>query len=408
MNFIELLQYILATIVGILLSYQMLLSLLALKAEKISNFKASRNRKFAIVIPANNEKVISRSLYSLSGLVYPKNMYDLVVIADNRTDSSALIAYKLGATVLERSEEEKQDKEDTLRWAFKQISEWDEQYDAIVVFDSDGLVSGNYLEVMNYYLEQGSKVVQGSDLVLPQPDSWSIETTRIGYLLYNFVKPLGRKVLGFGTKICGNGMCISTDVLREVPWQSWSLTQDLEYGFMLQLNGITIDFAPEANVWTEFPESVSNTKLKGQQKKVGQYQVIKKYAPKFLSAIFKQKSLNHFDTLVELTTPPLVNVLFFTLLMCVANLGFWMAGLGSLLFFWMWMIITGLGVMHLFVGLMAAGADRQLLKSVGYIPMYAFWKIKTDVKWLFSKNNNGEKERTHSKKENSDVISEKD
>lgn len=404
MNLIEILQYISATIVGILLSYQMLLSLLALKAKKVHNFEASRNRKFAIVIPAyNDDKVISRSLYSLSGLVYPKNMYDLFVITENRTDSSAMIAYKLGAAVLEQPDAESQSKGVILRWAFNHILKGDEQYDAIVVFDSDGLVSGNYLEVMNYYLDQGSKVVQGSDLILPQPRSWSVETTRIGYVLYNFVKPLGRKVLGFGTKLCGNGMCFSTNVLREVPWQSWILTEDIEYGLMLQLNGIPIDFAPEANVWSEFPASVPKVKSKHQQKKMSRYQIIKKYAPGFLKAVVKQRSLNHFDSLVDLVTPPLVNVLFFTLLMSIVNLGFWIFASGSLLFFWMWMIITGLGITHLFIGLMAAGADRQLLKSVGYIPLYAFWKIKRDVTWFFSNGNDKDKEWAP-KKENSDVI----
>lgn len=404
MIIIESLQYIIASAIGILLGYQMVLSFLALRGKKIQNFEAARNRKFAIVLPAHNEeKVIAKSLYSMSGLVYPKNMYDLIVIADNCTDSSAKIARNLGAIVLERSNDIDCGKGYALRWAFDQILKWKTNYDAIIVFDSDSLVSGNYLEVMNYYMEHGSKVIQSSDLVLPQPGAWSSEATRIGFLLYNYVKPMGRKVLGLNMGLRGNGMCFATDVLRKIPWQAWSLTEDVEYGLILQLEGVTIDFAPEAQVCAQMPTKAENAESQRRRWEIGRYPVIKKYAPKLLAAAFKKRSIKYLDSFLDLVTPPLVNTLLFVLLLCGLNVVLWLLGWMSANFIWLWATIAVFGLLHLFVGLAAAGADRQLLRSLFYIPVYVFWKIKVYVTALFNRNKKHRWIRTT--RESSDIVS---
>src|SRR5690554_4293994 len=154
-------QYTLAAVAGLLLGYQMLLSFIALRGKSIKNFKTLKSRKFTIVIPAHNEeKVISKTIYSLCSLIYPKTLFDVIVVADNCTDNTAKIARKLGATVLERTDAEKQGKGYALRWAFDKILASDQPPDSIIVVDADSLISGNYLKVMNYYLEKGNKVIQ--------------------------------------------------------------------------------------------------------------------------------------------------------------------------------------------------------------------------------------------------------
>lgn len=229
-----------------LLGYQFFLSLVSLFANKKTEFTSEQSRNFAFIVPAHNEeKIISKTIYSLSGLIYPKKNYDVFVIADNCTDQTAQIARSLGTTVLERTNPNKRGKGYALRWAFDKVLGHEKTYDAIIVVDADSLVSGNFLEVMNDYLNEGSRVIQCSDLVLPEPGNWSVEATRIGFLLYNYVKPLGRKVLGLNMGLRGNGMCFSADVLKEIPWQAWSLTEDVEYGLVLLLKGLILILLPK-------------------------------------------------------------------------------------------------------------------------------------------------------------------
>lgn len=385
MLFIDIIQYSLVSIFGLLLGYQLLLSLLALKTNKISNYKTEKNRKFAIVLPAHDEaKILSKTLYSLFGLVYHKNLYDVIVVADNCNDKTAQIARDMGAIVLERDEPEKRGKGYALRWGFEKILKGDEEYDAVIVFDSDSLVSGNYLDVMNYYLDNGSKVIQSSDLVLPQPGVWSSETTRIGFLLYNLVKPLGRKTLGFSMGLRGNGMCFKTEVLRDIPWQALSLTEDVEYGLLLQLEGLKIDFTPEAVVWAQMPNNPENAESQRKRWEIGRYPIIKKYAPQLLKAAFKKRSLSYIDSFINLITPPLVNTLLIVTLISTLNFLAWAIGWLPIMYFWLWVSVAVMGAMHLFIGLYAANADREVYKSLIYIPVYVFWKIKVYLKAIVS------------------------
>src|SRR5690554_3316666 len=134
MIFYETLQYILITAGGSLITYQFILSVFAFRSKETEDFETDRKRKFVIVIPAHNEEaVIAKTLYSLFGLIYPVNLYDIVVVADNCTDKTAKIAANIGATVLERSHDTKLGKGFALRWAFDQILEWDQQYESVVI-----------------------------------------------------------------------------------------------------------------------------------------------------------------------------------------------------------------------------------------------------------------------------------
>jgi cellulose synthase/poly-beta-1,6-N-acetylglucosamine synthase-like glycosyltransferase len=373
---IDIIQLIVAALLAVILGYQVLLSLLALRWKPIDTFESPRRRKFAIVIPAHNEeKVIPKTLYSLFGLIYPKKLYDLIVVADNCTDQTAKVARRMGAIVLERVNPFEKGKGYALRWAFDQILSWDNGYEGIVVFDSDSLVSGNYLDVMNYYMDRGSQVIQSSDLVIPQPGAWSSEATRIGFLLYNYVKPLGRKVLGTNIGLRGNGMCFKPEILQRYPWEAWSITEDVEYGLNLTLKGMRIDFAPEAYVWAQMPLQAENAESQRARWEMGRYPIIKNYVPKLFAAFIKRGALRYMDTLVDLVTPPLVNTLVIVLALAALNMGGWWLGVISIYCVWMWLGVAILGVLHLLIGLYVAGADENLLRSLIYIPRYALWKV---------------------------------
>ncbi len=380
-----------------LLGYQFFLGLIALKAKKIESFETSSNRKFAIVVPAHNEeKIIAKTIYSLSGLIYPKRNYDVFVIADNCNDSTANLARSLGANVLERHNKEKTGKGYALRWAFDILLE-ENEYDAIVVVDADSLISGNYLEVMNYYLENNSRVIQSSDLVLPEPGNWSIESTRIGFMLYNYVKPLGRKVLNFNMGLRGNGMCFKSEVLKDVPWQAWSLTEDVEYGLVLLLNGIKIDFAPEATVFAQMPTEAKNAESQRSRWEMGRYQIVQRYTLKFLYQSIKKRSASFFDVFVDLITPPFVNMMLIIVALFLAVTILWYLEVVALIHFLMWGFLLLLGFAYLFIGLHVGGADKDLYKSLLHLPYYIYWKMRVygrafkkgkESKWIRTERDN--------------------
>ncbi len=385
MILVDIIQILLIAIIGPILLYQTFLGLIAFRAKLIKEFDQKNDTRFAIIIPAHNEeKMIAKTIYSINGVIYPQTKYDVFVIADNCDDNTAQISRNLGVNVLERSDTTKRGKGYALRWAFdKLITEYDE-YDAFVVIDSDSLISGNYLNVMSHYIKNGSRVIQSSDLVLPQKNNWSSEATRIGFILFNYVRPLGRKFLGFDMGLRGNGMCFTKEVLTKIPWQSYALTEDLEYGLILLLKGERIHFAPEATVWAHMPLKSENARSQRERWEEGRKDITRSYSSIFLKESFKKRSLAFFDVFIDLITPPFVNTMLIisTLFMITIVLSL-IVPLNNIYMF-IWGTLLLIGFIHLLLGLKLVHADRDLYKSVLYIPIYVVWKVKVIIKALFS------------------------
>ena len=92
-------------IFGLPLLYLAFLSLAALFVRLRTSFNAATQRRFAIVVPAHNEEIaIAKTVGSLVSIEYPRALFDVLVVADNCTDTTAALARAGGAEVLERTD----------------------------------------------------------------------------------------------------------------------------------------------------------------------------------------------------------------------------------------------------------------------------------------------------------------
>jgi cellulose synthase/poly-beta-1,6-N-acetylglucosamine synthase-like glycosyltransferase len=234
--------------------YYLFISLFGIfkREEEKGNFEPEKS--FALVVAAHNEEmVVSHVVESLKALDYPKELYDIFVIADNCTDKTAEIARQHGAMVYERFEKEKRGKGYALEWMFKNIFESEKKYDAVVVFDADNLASKNFLKEMNKKLKQGFKVVQGYLDSKNPHDSWISESYSISFWTSNRLFQLSRSYLGLSNQIGGTGFCVDIQVLKELGWGATCLTEDLEFTCKLVLNGHKVGWAHEAIIYDEKP-----------------------------------------------------------------------------------------------------------------------------------------------------------
>jgi cellulose synthase/poly-beta-1,6-N-acetylglucosamine synthase-like glycosyltransferase len=208
------------------------------------------------------------------------------------------------------------------------------------------------------------------------PGSWNSEIIRFGFALYNFARPLARKVLHCSAGIRGNGMCFSSDLLRRIPWNTYSLNEDLEYGLILLLGGTIVEFAPEAKVLATMPASASNARSQRSRWERGRFPVIRRYAPRLLTSGLSSFSPPLIDALIDLVIPPFVNLFGGVLILSVIHLALWAAGfLASPALAVLWGFFVLCGFVHVFAGLYAARADAMLYKAFFHIPRYAIWKL---------------------------------
>lgn len=391
-------QILLLGTIGFFMAYLAFLSLLAYIERNGKSLETDSKRRFAIVVPAyNEESSLPRTLKNLFEVDYPDDKFDIIVIADNCTDNTAEVAREKGAEVMVRTNPEKRGKGYALRWCFDQLIEKNttNRYDSAIVVDADSIVSNNLLRVMNKYRENGAEVIQGYLTVDSNPGVWTSEIIRIGFTLYNFVRPLARRAMSCPAGLRGNGMCFSMDVLKQVPWDAYSLTEDLEYGIKLLLNDVNIVFAPEAIGFNVVPENPENAESQRERWEIGRLPILKNYFGKLFKEVFKRRSFKVLDTLIDLVTPPLVNMMIVAFAMTLVSLVLWFLGLQStLLWVWLWVGIVGLGFFHALLGLYTAGVGWSTYRSLLYVPRYAVWKLYVYFKVLFFEGRTTEWVRT--------------
>ena len=262
---------------------------------KNKNLSSNENKKIAVIIPARNEeKVIDNLLDSLKKQDYPKNQYDIYVIPNNCTDNTEKIASKK-AKILKYKCKFKS-KGEVLNKVFIDLQD---KYDAFAIFDSDNVVDPNFLKEMNKYLCNGSKVIQGYRDTKNFNKNWLTYSYSIFYWLQNtFFSKVAKPFLN------GTGFVVSNDVLKL--FNATTLTEDVEYATICELNNIKIDFAKKAITYDEQPSKFKTSWIQRKRWTVGVVQVIKKY----LLKVIKKFKFNSFFVICN----PIWNLIVFLLM----------------------------------------------------------------------------------------------
>lgn len=231
---------------------------MALALVRLVGGRADRRRgvdathTFAIVIPAHDEEdTISHTLASCAGLDYPKDKYEVFVVADNCSDRTAQVAAERGATCLVRTDPGRRGKGYALEWAFGRILP--AGHDVLVVIDADCRLDGHALRVFDGCLEEGDQVLQANDIA-SNPDDGAISyAAAVANTIENelFYEPKSR--LGLAVFLRGTGMVLRREILERFPWQARSIAEDAEYTLSLLRGGIRVRFIGNVRVVSDFP-----------------------------------------------------------------------------------------------------------------------------------------------------------
>ncbi len=214
--------------------------------------------KFAVVIPAHNEaETLPCLLKSLHAQKYPKELFSVFVIADRCTDGTIEAAMKYHAIPLLRSTRDFTGKGAALSDAFCQIMNQTEEFDAFVVLDADNQADTYFLEELNQVMQQGTPVVQGYIDSKNPNESWLSHAYSLWYWISNRTIQMGYDRLGLGCKLGGTGFALSRDILKEVPWETFTMAEDAEYTLLLAQKGIKVTYTPTAIVYDEKPTLLS-------------------------------------------------------------------------------------------------------------------------------------------------------
>lgn len=271
---------------------------------KQQSYDLPLSSRFAVVVAAHNEeRVIGELVRNLHSLNYPRELYDVYVIADNCADSTAEIAKEKGAIVMERFNKVDIGKGYALEFAFDIILNNGIPYDAVVVFDADNLVDVDFLKVMNAHLLKGEKIIQGYLDTKNAGDTWITKSIYVSYILTNRFLQLSKYNLGLTCALGGTGMCLQVDMLRKYGWGMTSLTEDLEFQTKALLNNIKVSWAHDAKVYDEKPLSLMQSLRQRKRWMQGHTNVAGRYAGRLLAEGIRTRNIAMIDGVTYLIWP---------------------------------------------------------------------------------------------------------
>lgn len=281
-------------------------------------------KTFALIVAAHNERaVIAQLIDNLRELKYPRELYDIFVIADNCSDDTAEIARNHGAIVHERFSEEGRGKGFAMEWMFDRLFKMERQYDAVAVFDADNLVHPDFLLEMNNRLLKGDKVIQGYLDAKNPYDTWVSGTFAIAFWVIDHVWHLAKTNIGLSSVLGGTGMVITTGVLKKNGWGATCLTEDMEFTMKSLCDGIKTTWAHDAIVWDEKPLTFKASWNQRKRWAQGQFDVAHRYIPRMLKEGFRRRDIRILDGCLHLIQPHfmIISTLFIVLSYIQMGLG---------------------------------------------------------------------------------------
>ena len=349
-------------------------------------------KRFVILIPAHNEEaVIGDLVANLNQMVYPKELYDVCVIADNSNDRTAEISRELGAIVLEHTSlpGEAKGKPYAIKYALEQLDM--NQYDAVCVFDADNLVTLNYLQLMNDHLCAGEKLIQCYlDSKNPNDNAISLGYAT-SYYFMNRSWQLAKYRLGLGNAVGGTGFCVERGLLERVGWTARSLTEDLEFTMQCLLIGERATWCHFARVFDEKPTNFKASCIQRLRWARGHWDVFFKYSGALLKRSVLKRDIRSFDGFLYLLNPGKI------VIGSVASITFYAAYftkaefIHPILPLWVWLIFIVFNLVYIAKTLKDSAKEINAVDAIisvflvnySYVPLF-IWSLFTSGKrvWI--------------------------
>lgn len=273
--------------------------------------RARRERRFLVLVAAHNEEsVIGDLLDSLNEQDYPRESFDVYVVADNCNDRTAEIAEGKGAVVFRRFNTSQRGK----TWAIKDLLEWIKNergvhwatsHYAVSIIDADNVVHPAYLRELNNHFDAhpDAEAVQGYVDTKNPNDNALTSVYALAYWSANPFWQWARYRLGLSAGLAGTGFAIRADTLDRIGWRPRSLTEDLEFTTQLVLEGKRIHWCEWAVIYDEKPLRTSVSFRQRTRWMQGHLWCLKTYGLTMLKAFLKTRKLIYFDMFLYLISP---------------------------------------------------------------------------------------------------------
>ncbi len=359
--------------------------------------------------------MLPRLLETLRNQTVSGSVRRVLVVADHCSDSTAEVARRGGAEVLERSSGPR-GKPAALRDGLAWLKEMDmadggqanysndatkhscpvgppsaghgtqpssPMQRAVLILDADCTVSANFVEEIVRAMEggDGAAVVQSAYRLESalSPQKMGTPAT-IAFALKNVVRPTGMGRLGIPTQLFGTGMCFRAEVLEKLTFED-HLTEDLKISHDLLVAGIYPVFVGEAVVSSPLPAERKAMTTQKMRWETGQIQTWAKL-PRIVWRLARRGRVAGIVALMDWSAPPVAMAGAYWFLLTVLTglcVYFSVARVGVLI---VPAVCGGMLFVYVVAGALQASGVAATVKLFLATPRFALWKLSLYVRMI--------------------------
>jgi cellulose synthase/poly-beta-1,6-N-acetylglucosamine synthase-like glycosyltransferase len=214
---------------------------------------ASRPRFGLIVCARNEAHVVERIVRDLYAQEYPRELFDVIVVAHNCSDDTASAAARAGAFVVVHTTSEP----GKARAVEAGIRAFGRSQDLVGIFDADARVEPGLLGAVAQHAGEDT-CLQAETVPIEDPE-WLAAGYGFGRKARNLFWWRPREALGLGTTISGCGWFIRPELLHRYIEGSHTLTEDLELTARLYADGHRVAYLSAARVAVGEPRELATS-----------------------------------------------------------------------------------------------------------------------------------------------------
>ncbi len=331
--------------------------------------KASKQRKFAVLIPGYKEdEVIIHVAQEAVKQDYPTDKYEVVIIADSFKKSTLDALRKLPVTVVEVVFEVSK-KSKALNKCMETIGD---DYDIAFVLDADNVMKPDVLLKINEAFDRGFVAVQGHRTAKNLNTSVAI-LDAMSEEINNHIFRKGHRVLGMSSALIGSGMGLDYHLFKSTMATVDSVGEDKEVELKIIKDGVTIEYVDDALI---FDEKTQKSDVFVNQRRrwiAAQLTYFKEYFFDGLKQLLLKGNVDFFDKVLQMVQPPrilLVGILFiitFILWLIQVTLPDMYSGLFYLSYKF-WFVLFAATTFTLIISIPRRFYNKKTFKALLYIP----------------------------------------
>ena len=299
---LSIINYAVLTIVLLPLIMEVFEILLGIILRKKKFPKSDKKAKIAYIIPAYNEADVIYDTVkdALDNQDYPKELYEVIVIANNCTDNTADLARQAGAKVLILDDPDPNHHKALypIKYGIDYVLNNMPEYEMIIHLDADNHLNKEFSSLMNDAYQSGVDFARPYEGAINAPQNFYTKACALFYAIDSRFLARTRERLHLAAHINGSGAMMSRNLLLETGgYDCESISDDTEFCFNRILEGKKGHFIEDAVVFEDLPSTSKDTLNRNKRIMEGNKGLMKTKLVKMVPAFFKTGNFSFVETI---------------------------------------------------------------------------------------------------------------